>query len=88
MIYLRFHVVALHTGSQSFPCTCVLGVSYPSARRMPTLRFVDLGEAPERNHDVEAVTVTEDTRHGDRLGELLEFLGCRVGHAVDDDVRV
>ena len=54
---------------------------------MTSGRLVDVGEPAQRSHDVEAVTVAEDTRHGDRSGELLEVLGGRVvGHLVDDDV--
>jgi hypothetical protein len=35
-------------------------------------RLVDLGESAQRDHDVDAVTVAEHSRHGDGAGELLE----------------
>ena len=56
---------------------------------MPSFGLVDLGEAPKGDDDVEAVTITENSGHGDGAGELLEILGARVvGHPVECDSGV
>ena len=56
---------------------------------MPSLGLVDGGQPAKGDHDIEAVTVAEDTRHRDGTGELLEVLGGRVvGHLGECDVGV
>lgn len=56
---------------------------------MATFRLVALGEPTEFDHDLEAVTITEDAGHRDGAGELLELRGRRfVGHLVQSDEGV
>ena len=56
---------------------------------MPALGLVDVGESTQRRSDVEAVTIAEDSGHGDGTGELLEVSGgLIVGHVVDHDEGV
>lgn len=56
---------------------------------MPPSRLVDVGQASECDHDVEAVTITEDTGHRDTAGELFEVLGSwLVGHLIECDEGV